>query len=285
MRSSIRDYSTISPSATGLLLAKGLTHIPYAREAAELIWGKLGYEQMAQKAATPIFLKRLVHFENRYWTVDQLLMESGIKNIFEIGAGYSFRGLAMTEDPSVFYIDSDLPEIIYSKRRIVDEIKATRDLSRDNLVVAAINALDANAMLQQLALLPEGPVVILNEGLLVYLNELEKRKLCVIVHNALMERGGYWITGDIYIKKKGGAPEPDDATAQFLAAHKVEEKKFDSFEAAEVFFNECGFSIAKRLSAAPEKLSSLHLLHTHAYPTQEEGAPQKIRETWMLKCK
>lgn len=288
MLSSARDYTTISPSATGLLLAKGLTQIPFAREAAELIWGKLGYEQMAQKAATPLFLKRLVHFENRYWTVDELLLQTGIKNIFEIGAGFSFRGLAMTADPSLFYIDSDLPHIIQTKKRMIEELKAANNLVRDNLAVNELNALDATAFLQQLALLPEGPVVILNEGLLMYLNELEKRKLCLIVNNALMERGGCWITGDIYIKKANNDELQNDVTSRFLAAHHVEENKFDSFEAAEAFFNECGFTVAQKLAVAADKLSSLPLLRQHASETssyQLKMNAQKIRETWLLKCR
>lgn len=283
-----RNFSTISPSATGLLLAKGLTQIPYAREAAEIIWGKDGYEHLARKAFTPHFLKRLVHFENRYWTVDQLLQQCGIKNIFEIGAGYSLRGLAMTADPDVFYIDSDLPSIVPSKKRIVHQLKAMHALHRENLAITQLNALDAKALLQQLALFPEGAVAFLNEGLLMYLNELEKKKLCVIIHNALMERGGCWITGDIYIKKTGEEEPVDDATQRFLAAHNVEANKFDSFEAAETFFTACGFSVEQKLAVVPDKLSSLQLLHefTRDTPAQEQRMPsRKTRETWLLRCK
>ena len=32
-----RDYNTISPSAKSLLLMKGLTNIPFAKEAAQLL--------------------------------------------------------------------------------------------------------------------------------------------------------------------------------------------------------------------------------------------------------
>jgi len=34
-----RDFSTISPSAKSLLLVKSQTSLPFARQAAELLWG------------------------------------------------------------------------------------------------------------------------------------------------------------------------------------------------------------------------------------------------------
>jgi O-methyltransferase involved in polyketide biosynthesis len=288
MFTSPRDYSSISPSATGLLLAKGLTQIPYAAEAAQLIWGGQRYQELAEQAKTEIFLKRLIHFENRYWTVDELLQLTGIRNILEIGAGFSFRGLAMTADASISYIDSDLPEVIERKKKIIAHLVAQHQLERDNLALTTLNALDGQAFLQQLSLLPEGPVVILNEGLLVYLNELEKKKLCAIVHNALMERGGYWITGDIYIRRPGNGEEeipPNDKTAQFLASHHVEENKFSSFEAAAAFFEHCGFAVEKKLVRTARPLDGLALLKQY-YPSAAESTSgyRHIRETWLLKA-
>ncbi len=288
MFSAPRDYNSISPSATGLLLAKAGTQIPYAAEAAHYVWGEQRYTELAEQARSELFLKRLAHFENRYWTVDEMLQQTAISNILEIGAGFSFRSLAMTKDPAVFYVDTDLPDIILTKKKIIEALKARHALVRDNLFVTALNALDAGAFLDQLALLPEGPVVVLNEGLLVYLNELEKKKLCLIVRNALMERGGYWITGDIYIKKTAGTEEaiqPDDKTARFLAAHHVEENKFSSFEAAEAFFNSCGFTVEKRIDKTSHPLEAVSLLQRY-YPGAIATATghRRIRETWLLKA-
>ena len=46
--------------------------------------------------------------------------ETGIKNILELSSGFSFRGLNMCKDSGVFYIDTDLPEIIENKKVILD---------------------------------------------------------------------------------------------------------------------------------------------------------------------
>jgi hypothetical protein len=39
-----RDYSTISPTARSLLLLKGITHIPFVKEAAQLMLAPQPYE-------------------------------------------------------------------------------------------------------------------------------------------------------------------------------------------------------------------------------------------------
>ena len=56
-----------------------------------------------------------------------------------------------------------------------------------------------------------------------------------------------WITADIYLR---GPRDPrigqDDRLRDFLAAHRVEEQKFESRAAAEAFFAEAGFAIRHR---------------------------------------
>src|ERR1700749_1461383 len=87
-----RDYSTISPSAKSLLLMKGMTNIPYARQAAELIMYPGNYEPDYE--AHPFgFWARLAHFEARYRSIDQLLAPFNITNILELSSGFSLRGL------------------------------------------------------------------------------------------------------------------------------------------------------------------------------------------------
>src|SRR5476651_505065 len=91
-----RDYSTISPSAKALLLMKGLTDIPFARQAAELIMLPEKYEP-DYSLKDLRFWGRVVHFESRYRSIDHLLADVPIKNILEISSGFSFRGLAAAQ--------------------------------------------------------------------------------------------------------------------------------------------------------------------------------------------
>src|ERR1700742_273595 len=109
-----RDYSTISPSARGLLLLKSKTTIPFAAAAARLVPIPEGYEQTYDFA----FWARALHFEARYRSIDQLLEGLGISNILELSSGFSFRGLQTVQERNVHYIDTDLDEVIGMKQSL-----------------------------------------------------------------------------------------------------------------------------------------------------------------------
>lgn len=87
-----RNFTTISPSAKSLLLMKGCTNIPFARQTAELIKLPERYNPDYDKKDTT-FWARTLHFENRYWSIDNLLSDLAITNILELSSGFSFRGL------------------------------------------------------------------------------------------------------------------------------------------------------------------------------------------------
>ena len=113
-----RNYNDISPSAKSLVLLKGLTNIPFARETAALISHPEKYVPEFENTDLA-FWKRVVHFEMRYWSIDQLLSELAISNILELSSGFSFRGLDTVSKKKVFYIDTDLEELIASKKVIL----------------------------------------------------------------------------------------------------------------------------------------------------------------------
>ena len=290
MKESLNPYfESISPSAKSLLLTKALTTIPFAREAVGLIWGNKSIQDTQEKLSSIGFLMRLIHFEKRYWSIDKALTEIGLKNILEFSSGFSFRGLSMCKDPGIFYIDTDLPQIIESKKIIVRElIKRFCNYPVDNLFLDSLNILDKDDFVEIINRFPTTPVAIINEGLLVYLDDGQKRKLCEIIHNLLSERGGYWITADIYIKK-----DPEDAVIddfydekgkRFIAEHQVEEKKFESFRTAEVFFKDCGFNIYKKIEISTSQTSSIKFLVKIPRDKLEElKGRKKTRETWILK--
>jgi len=282
-------FDSISPSAKSLLLTKALTTIPFAKEAAGLIWGDNSIQYTQERLSSIGFLLRLIHFEKRYWSVDNALTEIGIKNILEFSSGFSFRGLSMCKDPGVCYIDTDLPQIIESKKIIVQELtKKFCNYPTDNLFQQALNILDEDAFAEIIDRFSTDPIAIVNEGLLVYLDEGQKRKLCAIIHNLLSKRSGCWITADVYIKKENQDEVIedfyDDRGKRFLAEHNVEENKFESFKEAEAFFKNCGFDIYKKIETSAVQLSSIKLLKK--IPNLKVGdikGRKKIRETWILK--
>jgi hypothetical protein len=110
-----RNYSTISPSAKSLLLLKAFTDIPFIADAVKLAFPPATLPELRKHLDTTFF-KRLIHFEARYKSIDNVLAKLGGRNILEISSGFSFRGLHMAlNHPDAFYIDTDLPEVMELK--------------------------------------------------------------------------------------------------------------------------------------------------------------------------
>lgn len=280
-----RDFSSISPSAKALLLTKALTNIPFMADAARIIFGKI---DLKNEPFDELFLKRLIHFESRYLSLDSVLFASGSLNILEISSGFSFRGLNMAiNNPNIFYLDTDLPPVIADKSHLIQNFIQQEHLHLKGILeTQALNALDKNAFAEAVRLMPAGRLSIINEGLLMYLNLEEKKELCAIIHQELKQRNGYWITADIYIKKEIYESRIPDSFNQFLANHHVEENKFDSFEAAEQFFLEQGFKLVTKATSVWHQLSSLKYVHPEMLKKwmKQIQSTGKVRETWALKA-
>lgn len=253
-----REFSSISPSAKSLLLMKGHTNIPFARQTAELILHPEKYRPDFENRDLS-FWARTLHFENRYLSIDDLLSDLIIGNILELSSGFSFRSLETVIRKGIHYIDTDLPDVIEQKRNFIPVLKNNRINLIGTLELLALNVLDEEAFEGVVSRFPQGEIVIVNEGLLMYLDTDEKIKLCRIIHKILKERGGYWITADIYVKRqyKKLNLNIDNETKDFFEVHKIEGNKFESFEEAETFFRRAGFEIDKVAYVNRSKLSSM----------------------------
>jgi O-methyltransferase involved in polyketide biosynthesis len=242
---------------------KSQTAIPFAKPAAELMFGASGVAAaLAEMARQPSAELRRLHFENRYRSIDTLLADHGadVAGVLELGAGLSFRGLELARQGR-FYVDTDLPELAELKADLIARLHPGP--LAGTLLVRALNALDPHAFRDAIARIPPGPVAIVNEGLLVYLDDAEKHRLAGNVHEALAARGGIWITADVYVTTP---PEhrllTDDRTQQFYERHRIEDNKFASWDAADRFFTGCGFTTLRKLSPSPD--------------------PRHARESWVL---
>ncbi len=280
-----RNFNTISPSAKSLLLMKGYTNIPFARQAAELMHpGKFNPDFSGKDIN---FWARVVHFEKRYWSIDQLLSDLPVKNILELSSGFSFRGLEIAKEEGFYYIDTDLPDVIAAKKDFIEALKIDGFKMKGILELLPLNALDDKQFHRVAGRFPDGKIVIVNEGLLMYFDKNEKEKLCGIIYNLLKERGGYWITSDIYIKNKQekSGLKIEDKTREFYEQHNIEEKKFESFEEARAFFNMMGFKIDKEANVRRTKLSSMKHFLNNASAEQllKIRSSVKIQATWRLR--
>jgi O-methyltransferase involved in polyketide biosynthesis len=281
-----RNFNTISPSAKWILLLKGHTNIPYARQTAELI----SYPDKFIpdfKRADMSFWARTIHFESRYLSIDYLLEDLSVRNILELSSGYSFRGLDTINRRDVYYLDTDLPDVIAEKKDLMMVLENGDIQPKGKMELLPLNALDEKEFQKATDKFPEGPVVIVNEGLLMYLDLGEKEQLCRIIHKILESRGGYWITADIYIRKpqENHRIKLNERTKKFSDQHRLEENKFTTFREAEEFFKKMGFSIDKEASIGHSKLSSLPYLLKNM-SSEELGKLKeagRIQTSWRLR--
>jgi O-methyltransferase involved in polyketide biosynthesis len=147
--------------------------------------------------------------------------------------------------------------------------------------------LDEKAFEETVQKFPPGPLTIVNEGLLVYLDQKEKEQLCKNIRKTLEKRGGCWITADIYIKRKDGDPllTKNESYRKWSEKHNLEEKKFASFDDAKSFFEQVGFKIDKEAKPDYSRLTSLSNLRRIAGTTAGSSSqPDRTRlhATWQL---
>jgi O-methyltransferase involved in polyketide biosynthesis len=265
---------------------KGYTGIPYAREAAEIMERPKPYKvDFSDKDL--IYCMRVAHFEARYNTINTLLADLSIKNILELSSGFSFRGLVATNQPGIHFIDTDLPELIEKKKELIAELTAGEEPNAGRFEILPLNALDQQALLETANRFEEGPIAIINEGLLLYLGTDEKKSLCSTIRQILVTYGGYWITADIYKKNHPFATEytRDDKFQSFLDQHRIEDNKFENFEQAEAFFRENGLGIDKEADPDYSNLPVIQIALAKATEEQLKGiqGAGKFNTTWRLK--
>ena len=155
------------------------------------------------------------------------------------------------------------------------------------LELLPLNALDQNQFDEAVAHFPDGEITIVNEGLLMYLSTDEKERICRIINKILRERGGYWITADIYIKNSRKLNlDTDPETKRFFEKHRIENNKFESFGEAEMFFRRMGFRIDKEADINSTRLSSLKYGINSGNIRQMVKIKEagKIQATWRLKA-
>jgi O-methyltransferase involved in polyketide biosynthesis len=283
-----KDFTSISPSAKSLLMMKGYTNIPYAKQMAALMQGPEIFD-LSFDDKDFWFWMRVMHFESRYWSIDQLLRQTENKNLLELSSGYSMRGLDLcVNDENTHYIDTDLPEIVALKQGMISNLQVG-DKVKGKFELLPLNAVDPSEFSKVIHRFGDGPITIINEGLLMYLNLDEKKQVCNSIYKTLKQRGGVWITADVYVQRPKEMTErliQSKSEAAFFEQHQIEENKFESYKAAQAFFEEQGLEMVKEAAPNYEEMSAMpHLLK--ALPQELRNSkepPPKIQSTWMLRA-
>ena len=194
--------------------------------------------------------------------LDEFIMrgiEEGVDLVLNLAAGFDARPYRLALPSTLTWVEVDFPGVIEEKTKLLEGEtprcrleRITADLSDAEARRAVFSRVGAQCR----------KAMVLTEGLLMYLGEQEKEQLCGIIREVLKERGGVWITADIYIKRQMEQYNARMETREknFFQRHNVEENKFDSFESAEAFFSKQGFVVEKEAVFDRAKITSLREL-------------------------
>lgn len=275
------DFNKISPTARGSAYALSFCDIPYAEEIVEeakveeFLGALAGRFGLANSPKSFIIKKIIAKFaplnEGRFRSASEILKRRGIKNILEIAAGLSPRGLAITADSTVNYVETDLPEMLAEKERLVKSILAKQNITRPNLKFFAANALDFDALAKASEHLAP-PIAIINEGLLTYLTMEEKIVVAQNIHRLLKQKKGVWISPDFQpLEKRTGIKAAILKKVIDLTGRDTAKNSFQNEKELSDFLRETNFKM--------EAIPQLELMGELACAKRFNISPEDIQES------
>lgn len=242
------SYNKVIQTAWLTAYPRIFSDIPFSTE----IFDEL--DQVKQKAIPDEFrVKKLApELEARYKLVSRLLSQNNAHQIIEIAAGLSSRGFIMSDDPTVQYVELELPEMVDDKRKIMEALISKGKLTQKrNFHLEAGDALNLNDIRQATRYFDVGkPIAVVNEGLLRYLTFPEKTIVAKNVRDLLKEYGGVWITPDITLRKfleiQDNVTMPGkNQQIQKMTNKNFNQNRFENEEQAKEFFENLGFSVER----------------------------------------
>jgi O-methyltransferase involved in polyketide biosynthesis len=277
------DHSKISPTAKAVAYWRQFSDVPYAQDVARLIGAEAVIQSLLKNTSTTLedmhWFAPLI--EARYKSMVNAIRRKNIKQVLELASGVSLRGLAMTSDPEMIYVETDLPEMSAEKIELVREVQEMENLpERKNLFFKNVNVLSLEDLKKAVAPFSENkPIAIIHEGLFQYLSLDEKKIAATHFHSLLSKFGGVWMTPDLNTKEDvdeswDGSKKLSQVTGNIeaLTQRSFRESAFENAEHRTDFFNKLGFEIeevsqidenfefssAKRLKISKDKLNSYY---------------------------
>jgi len=244
----VEQNEWVTNTALGPAECRAYTDIPFSREIYEELrrlsaeGGVIITEQLDTVTMPKEYLPL---FEARYKLINRLVRESNSNQILEIASGYSPRGIEMAQDASVNYVELDRPVVANRKRALVDSLIFRQKIPvESNLHILGGDALSSLDLEAAAKFFGDGPLTIINEGLLKYLTIEEKATLGRNIHRLLSRFGGVWITPDFSpdvpsIKKS-------DREIEMHKGFDFKKRAFGSMEEFIAFFEQLGFTVEQR---------------------------------------
>lgn len=239
------DFDKISPTALLVAYMRQFSDIPYTQEIATLSNAEeVVHQFVVQGQKQPVMMAAIV--EARYKAIEKIRAEFNHTQILEFASGLLPRGMILSENPEITFVESDLEVMLRQKQELVHQVIG----DRPNLHFLEIDATDN---LKSLSLneyfRSDRPVTILCEGLLMYLTLAEKQRVFANVKSILQTYGGVWITPDLTTKAVGEMRQRDPVIRKIFekiasATNRTFlENEFDDLDHAYRFSREQGFQM------------------------------------------
>lgn len=249
----------ISFTAKLAALARSFTGIRFAAEISEVLDAPAIGRELARSvgAASAIPPANVPFVEARYRSLESAIRRSGVTQVLEFASGVSFRGLAMTLDtPGLTYVETDLPTITAEKLELFDRLeKQTGFVRPPRYRIMEADMLSWETIEPVIAHLdPDKPVVVIYEGVFMYLSASEKSVAAANVRRILERFGGVWITPDFSPADSLAwlyeGVDPGYRRAMAAIADRTGRdftgRLFESEADAEVFCRQAGFDVEAR---------------------------------------
>ncbi len=255
-------YDQVIQTAWPVAYWRTFTDIPYSQELFDALLTVREQAKADLFDESQIRMSLAPQFEARHKILDKLIAESGIKQVLELASGLTARGIIMTANPEVQYVETDLPKMAEEKRNIIQLLETKGVIpNHSNLHIKTANVLELESLEGAITSFAKEPIAVINEGLLRYLNFDEKAQVAKNVCSLLEEFGGIWITPDISMKSVI-AREAEKADRRIgkistLTGRDISKNLFENVDEAQRFFEKLGFSVERHsLMEVADQLAS-----------------------------
>ena len=263
------DFAKLSVTKRFAAYMRQFSDIPYAADTADIIQARPAFEAFLRphKLIPEDLHFYAPYFESRHKAISAAIQRVNPRQVLEIGAGLSPRGLTLSADGRIFYVETDLEAMIGEKRALLAALTRRNRLpARNNLRNVAADALELDQLLAAANYFKSGQrLVIVHEGLLQYLSSSETEQVARNIHHLLGKFGGTWITPDFSLK--GDSAHISDQQKHFRQVlhdatdRTLYDNAFDSIEHLREYFRGLGFHIEvfNQLYLAPDLVSPTRL--------------------------
>jgi O-methyltransferase involved in polyketide biosynthesis len=196
-------------------------------------------------------------FEARYKSITQLILESGASQVLELASGYSLRGLDLSRSGTIRYVETDLPDVVTAKLRLLEDVRQQHGLlPNPRHAIASADALDLEQVRAAAAVLDSRrPLTVLCEGLIMYLSKRETEQLATNIHQLLAGfAGGSWISPDFTFRAEARDLPPERVHLREaitgVTQRQVDASAFEDSDALTAFLDRMGFEVQVRSQIA-----------------------------------